>query len=59
MVNPACIRKIKKEAIKVHIMSIEAACSDRALMGFPVSSPWYAPQAPLWRQRKRRRRRRK
>jgi hypothetical protein len=53
-VNPACMRKIKKEAIRVHTMSMEAACSDRALMGFPTPSAPNA-QPPLGSQRDKKR----
>jgi hypothetical protein len=52
------MRKIKKEAIRVHIMSMEAACSDSVLMGFPASFPSRARDPPGNIRKKKKRRRR-
>jgi hypothetical protein len=53
------MRKIKKEASRVHTMSMEAACSERALMGFPAPSPSKAEQMPDKKRTKSKEKRKK
>jgi hypothetical protein len=50
------MRKIRKEANRVQTISMEAACSERALMGFPDSSKSTAQAAPGASAEKRRKR---